>query len=111
MFNNLRVGTLTEKDREPSETRKTTILRLGILIERDRELLETRKKTIDWVDDGTFIFAEHMSKKNYNNNMLHDIGHHNIFIINYVDQIPQDVPDETVVFLKRMPQSQHLILI
>ena len=87
----------------------------GILTERDRELLESRKTTIDQIHDERVLFVEHMPKENYNNNKLNDISH-NIFTINSLDQIPQDAPDETVGFLKLMPQSQtgglsqHLVL-
>ena len=84
-------------------------MRVGILTEIDMELLEARKTTIDLVDDRTFLFAENMFNENCSNNKLNNISH-NIFIINSMDQIPQDAPNEIVGFLKGIPQTQHVIL-
>ena len=109
---------LIEAMRQHSDTEFITLLnnlRVGILTERDRELLESRKTTIDQSHDETVLFAENMPKENYNNNKLDYISH-NIFTINFRDQIRQDVPEETVGFLKGMLQSktgglsEHLVL-
>ena len=99
---------LTEVMRQHSDTEFITLLnnlKVGILTERDRELLQSRKTTIDQIHDAIVLFAENMPKEYYNNNKFNDISHNN-FAINALDQIPQDAPDETVGFLKGKPQSQ-----
>ena len=99
---------LTEVMKQHGDTEFITLLnnlKVGILTESDRELLQSRKTTVDQIHDETVLFAENMPKEYYNNNKFNDASH-NSFAINSLDQIPQDAQDETVGFLKGKPESQ-----